>query len=295
MRDFVDAAILSTLAYAAVFDAPVPLSLFDTFLISNTSISSTRLRTHLKRLKKAGIVAHQMDLYAFATDSHLLTHDYRDESQQKQESIRAFITILKHIPWICGIAITGSVAVGNAKKEEDIDLMIITNRERLWLTRALVLVLFGWTGRIRLSGSSTVQDKLCLNLWMDEHALALEKKDLYVAREVVQAQWIYDTKKIQKRLLAANPWIKNYLGNAPFPRVKDLGHQELPHNYRIFTALNHCAYRLQRWFIQKHRTREIVELHRAFFHPQDVGRNVLLQYKKVLDTYRRAYNRLQRG
>jgi len=61
-------------------------------------------------------------------------------SAEKIERASRVIKYLKKIPSIQAIFLTGSVAVGNAKKEADIDLMIVTKPNTLWLTRLLVFI-----------------------------------------------------------------------------------------------------------------------------------------------------------
>lgn len=55
---------------------------------------------------------------------------------------RKYIKFIKNIPWIRMVAVWNSVAMNYANKESDIDLFIITSRNRLWFVRILVTTIF---------------------------------------------------------------------------------------------------------------------------------------------------------
>ncbi len=91
------------------------------------------------------------DLGFKVRDGYLITSDdqtqlARSEMEQtsadKLNSAGSFANLLARvIPFIRTVAVTGSVAYGSATKWDDIDLFIVTKRNRLWISALLTLVL----------------------------------------------------------------------------------------------------------------------------------------------------------
>jgi len=117
--------------------------------------------------------------------------------------------LFKLIPWVKLVALTGARAMNNAVPDDDIDLMIITAKNRLWLTRLiLTILLFPWLRRGR-----KISRRLCLNLWLDETALAIKPQNLFTAHEICQARPLFERDKLYQRFISANLWVKTCLAN----------------------------------------------------------------------------------
>ncbi|MEK7127252.1 MAG: nucleotidyltransferase domain-containing protein, partial [Patescibacteria group bacterium] len=59
-------------------------------------------------------------------------------TDSKLELAKKIISKLKNISFVEAIFVTGSVAANNATEKADIDLMVITKPNTLWLTRLLI-------------------------------------------------------------------------------------------------------------------------------------------------------------
>jgi hypothetical protein len=103
------------------------------------------------------------------------------------------------------VAVTGSLAMNNADQGTDIDYMLVTSRERLWICHALTLPVVAFA---RLEGL-----KLCLNYVVARNALELPDHSLYAAHELTQMVPLsgLDVYDEMRRL---NPWADAYLPNA---------------------------------------------------------------------------------
>lgn len=169
---------------------------------------------------------------------------------------------LKKIPFIKAVYVTGSLAMNNADVNDDVDLMLITAVNTLWITRGLINIFF-WAKR-RMPGQKQAPDKLCINLWLDESALHITSHDLYRAHEVLQAKLIWDRNNTGKRFLAANAWVKKFLPNA----YSDLDQLEIRsiRNYWLW-PINFLFFIGQWLYMKPKMTTERVSLHSAFFHP----------------------------
>ncbi|MDP1743192.1 MAG: hypothetical protein Q8L51_00210, partial [Candidatus Amesbacteria bacterium] len=121
-------------------------------------------------------------------------------------------TKLAKIPFIEAIFVTGSLAMSNCKKSDDIDLMVITSANTLWIVRLIVNLMF--IKQRRFPGVKTAPDKICTNMWLDIRNLKLEVRSLYHAHEILQAKCIFDRGGVQYQFLKQNSWVKDYLPNA---------------------------------------------------------------------------------
>lgn len=185
-----------TLAYADIFDYPLTREEIYRWLIKGDSFTKAKESPYWNYLPgRAKLVK--------------LRRQRERISRVKLDKFLPIIYRLKIIRWIKLICVTGALAMNNADADDDIDLMIVTAKNRLWLTRALVsLLLFSRLRRGRL-----VDNRICINLWLDESAMAIEQQNLYLAHEICQARPIFERENFYDRFLGANLWYKKYLPN----------------------------------------------------------------------------------
>jgi len=112
---------------------------------------------------------------------------------------------IARLPLVRMVAVTGSLAVDNADPGADLDYLIVTAPGRVWLTRALTMVL------VRLAALRGVT--LCPNYLLAATALAQPARDLYTARELLQMRPLAGL-DLYTRMLDANPWWRDFLPNA---------------------------------------------------------------------------------
>jgi predicted nucleotidyltransferase len=117
--------------------------------------------------------------------------DLRAERQHistiKLTQARRWAHSLQYVPGVRFIGITGSLSMHSATPEDDIDLLIITARGRLWLTRTLVLMVL-WTMHVKRAddGQPEHPDQACANIFLSEDDLALPDHNLFIAHEICQ-------------------------------------------------------------------------------------------------------------
>jgi len=89
-------------------------------------------------------------------------------SKQKLKIAKKAGEWLTSIPTVKFVGVTGSLAMRNASRGSDIDLMVITSRGALWTTRLLVYLLFKFSNlTLRKPNQKEIPDALCLNIWLD--------------------------------------------------------------------------------------------------------------------------------
>ena len=188
--------MFKTLAYADIFDYPLTASEIKHWLIEGDSFAPAKKGYYYLPGRK-NLIALRRRRQRF--------------SQLKWQQARKATRILSLISNVKLAAVTGALAMNNSDKNDDIDLMIVTAKNRLWLTRLIVLLLLlPWLRR-----GKKINNRLCINLWLDETALVVSqtKRDLYTAHEVCQAKPVFDRDNTYQKFIAANLWYKKFLPN----------------------------------------------------------------------------------
>lgn len=184
------------------------------------------------------------------------------------------------------IAVTGSLAMENCSEDSDIDLLIITKKNSLWLTRILVYILLNASGQLlRKPRVKNERDALCLNMWLDESDLIWRRNDrnIYTAHEMAQITPLFNKGKTYEKFINQNKWILDYWPNSVRISSKKqvessmYGHKTLLHTtyYRLQSIVEKFCYWLQKTYMKNKITREVVTPTRALFHPQDWGKIVI--------------------
>ena len=190
---------------------------------------------------------------------------------------------IKLVPSVRMIGITGALAMKNAGHDSDIDLIIITSKNTLWSTRALLLPLLKLIGLpVRRYQNKSEKDKLCLNMWLDETALCWhEARDIFTAHELAQIVPLYDTGGIYNKLRLENEWVNNFWPSAWGRIRKERQFTKKRFSILVFVLqlVNYPLMKLQYIYMKNKITREVVNLHKALFHPVDWGKVVNTRLK----------------
>jgi len=284
--------IFETLAYADIFDYPLTADELYKLLITSKPLNFPIFKKNLQEIARHDKLIKTDGKYFFFKGRKkiiMLRQKRNFWSQKKIKIAKKVCRWLKLIPWIKMVGITGSLAMKNADKDDDIDFLIITTKNRLWLTRFLVVLLVELIGRRRRPKDINVTDKICLNMFLNESHLSLpeNERDLFSAHEIVQFKPLWEKNNCYQKFLRANLWVKNYLGNsieAKKLRYKKTKGKNLS-PFLISQLLNFLeivAYKIQIFYMKSKRTNEIVELYRIRFHPQDGRQWILKEYQKKI-------------
>lgn len=207
-------------------------------------------------------------------------------SQKKLAKAMQVARRLALIPTVKLVALTGSAAIGNSTAGDDLDLMIVTSSDSLWLTRPLIVLLTElFFKRRRPRQHARLGDAVCLNLWLDESGLAVPKtkRNLYTAHEVLQLVPLVNKQGSYEKFLLANRWVAKYLANAfAEKRYQYQLANPTPTRPSIWSVANKVAFWLQWRYMQPRLTRESVGLHIAYFHPRDWQGPLQAHFRKPL-------------
>ncbi len=293
--------VLLSLAYTAVFNYPLTRDEIYLRLIYSPKlfpVSLTQVEQALMSLKKAKLIDQKDQFYSLsAITPTLVCRSSRFKfAQIKLAGLAPLKRLIQLLPWVRAVAITGSVAMANAKKDDDVDFLIVTQKHRLWLTR-LIIVLFAQLMGKRRSFAKEEKNSWCFNFWLEVDQLFLSsgRRNLYTAYDLLQAYWWFDRDRIALQFLRKNHWVKRFL---PHFYNYSLSHlQVLPIKQRssweerwlspLWFCLNAFAFLIQRCYMQHHLTNESVGYSFAFFHPRATKRNIYRRWRQLIKTNNR--------
>lgn len=242
------------------------------------------------QLLKEGLVFSKGGFFSLIPPSLWVDRAKRaGHSSKKINDAKTLFNFLEKLPWVLAVGVTGSVAVNNAREDDDLDLCIITEKHTLWFTRFLVSF-FALLHRKQRTWHSERENSWCFNLWLEESNLKLSQKSpLYLAYELLQVCWVVNKNKTAEGFLHQNTWTKQIVPNLHHKALENLRQNKVflgrkTNWYKpVVFCLNNIFYLAQRIYMQPHITREKVGYSFAFFHPRDTAREVIVGVKKTIE------------
>jgi hypothetical protein len=171
-----DRAILRTLVYASLFQAPQTLSELHRSLLDvplSRRALAARLRGPFLR-ERLRLTAGLLHLRG-REDWVALRRARRRHSRELLARHGRLLGGLARFPFVRLVALSGACAWQNAS-DEDVDVFLVVKRGRAWFV-ALALML--------LAKALGVRRTLCLNYIVDEGHLKVPEQDLFTAAEIV--------------------------------------------------------------------------------------------------------------
>ncbi len=292
MNNQLKTSIIDTLSYFDVFNYPLTLEQIELFL----HFSDADKKAIAKNIKEIGIIDEKYGYYFFSGRKGIAIKRKMQEEENRRKTLLAakYIDILSKVPGVRLIAITGSLSMGNASVDDDIDLFIITRKNMLWATRFMVILTAKIFGMKREYKNKRHKDKLCLNMFLDEREMEFTDKSLYVAHEIAQMKVYYDEHKVFSHFAKKNSWIKDFFPNITV-NIKRMKKKKRWTDLFIFSekplrVVNFVAFFGQYLYMSSKITREKVSLRKAFFHPSDSTRFILDQHIKRKRYYLARYS-----
>jgi len=273
-------SIIKTLSYSGVFGHPLTFYQITNNLLTRNRFPPNKVKKELDKLVQKRVVRKTKKRYIIAG---IKVHDVDKRKKISKDIIeknKPIIKIFSKIPWIKMIAVTGSVANQSAEKDADIDLLFVTEKNRLWISRGFVFLILKTLGKLPKDQSKR---EICPNIFIDERNMAWPKKrrNLYIAQNIISMQpfiWRDDT---YFKFLQDNKWVQNYYGNFKFWVGKTAKKTSKKANF-IMRFLESLAKRTELSYMKKGRTTEIATDKLIHFNKNDSSKKTLSSYKKIL-------------
>jgi hypothetical protein len=280
-------------------DAIVYGDAFDAAVASDELVRYARVRSSLDEILALIVENPALDrlvvrgtgAYALSDRPHLLLEHAarRERAGALERRGRRVSSALRHVPFVRGIALTGSAAAGNATDGADVDLLVLVDGRRL----GTVFLLLGSVSRL------LGRRLFCPNAYIAPSAASYDERNPYVAREIAQARTLVGRAGV---LLAANAWVReiypNVRGETPGPAPAAAGSRlqralELPLTGRAGGRFERAARAIALKRLHAHYERsgrrvpeavleELARGERLSFHASGVDRTSLARYEARL-------------
>lgn len=177
----------------------------------------------LQELHAAGLVFGEGEYVTLARAGKTqlpssLQHERAAQAEPLFRRAERFSRAALRLPFIRGIFLVNSLALGTNGPASDIDLFVITARGRIWIGRALVTLLAHLLG-VRRHGA-LVEGRVCLSFFATEDALDCSvfrlEDDPYLAAWVASAVPLGGSVG-RAELLAGNAWVAETFPNLTVP------------------------------------------------------------------------------
>ncbi|MCA9390262.1 hypothetical protein KC571_02555 [candidate division WWE3 bacterium] len=208
-----------TIQYSNIFDYPLTIDEIHLYAIGNHPISLEQFKSWVE--KNQLLLNDQFtcvdDLWSVKGRSKIapIRQKRSKISQNKVQHAKRILAPLRIIPWISFIGISGATAANNSRFADDIDLFIITQPNRMWLSRALILIyltLIRQRYNMR-QRAKNARPSFCVNHIITTKELTQKHQDIYVANDIARLQTVINKGQTYEKFIAANEWVKNYLCN----------------------------------------------------------------------------------
>lgn len=197
--------------------------------------------------------------------------------------IRKAVDIARKIKFKFGdilfLGVSGSVASGHPKKDDDIDFLVITKKNKLWRTR---LFLRWWIFKNKIPhrkyGEKEKKDQFCFNFWLDESSLLLPKSKITLENSVdlVLLKPLMNKENIYEKFIKTNNWAKKWVATPYENKISNfqpacragrfLISKKNEKSDKLNEIINRMYFWPQYWYMKRKINGEQISLHTAFFH-----------------------------
>ena len=227
--------ILSTIAYYDVMD--YPLTLFEVWkhliCFNQNQAKKFSLEEVQENIEEnenlKNFVENYQGYYFLKGRKNLVSQriERNKISENKQEKIRKICRWLRVTPYVRMIAATGRVAMKNADRSSDLDLLVVLKSGHIFTGRLFFTLLTHLLGKRRYG--EKIKDRICLNYFISDQSLKIAFQDVFSASEYSMAIPLFGFSQFQE-FQRKNIWIKNFKPNfspADIPDVRLLEENKL--------------------------------------------------------------------
>jgi len=166
------------------------------------------------------VIAQKNGFYFLHDREILVTERLRRNriSINKLRRLRHFAGIMRYMPFVRAILVTGRLAMQQADQESDLDVLVILKGGHIWVGRAAITALLQVLG-VRKHGNKH-RDHVCLNYYITDNALTVPTQDRFAAHEYGWTFPLFGWETFQE-FQRANMWMQSY---TPQFRVTEIPH-----------------------------------------------------------------------
>ena len=197
--------IFEPLIYFSIFS--FPLTIEEIYKFNQATKTKKEIKETLNILVSKSIIYKTGNFFQLEENLNQINNRLIGENnfEKKRKRIKNIARLIASFPYVESISLSGSLSKGIWEKDTDIDFFIITQKNKLWLCRTL-LILFK---KIFLFNS---KKNFCINYLISDENLLIPDKNIFTATEISTLQNLYG-KNVFNLFMEENNWYKNYLPN----------------------------------------------------------------------------------
>lgn len=291
--------IILNLLYSEIFQHPLSKKEVVDFLQLKIEANSGSFNQLLDELTQCGLIGCKEGYYYLFEENNkihrrIAGNDKAHKLMPKAYKVARFI---HGFPFVQGVGISGSLSKGVMNDDGDFDFFIITQPNRLWIARTLLIVY----KKLFLFNSKKY---FCVNYFIDTNNLEIEEKNKFTATEI--ATLIPASGSVLFQFYQTNSWIQTFYPNkAVLEPYSDVSKKPIFSRMIAFCLKGKLGEWFDEWFMkltlrrwkkkfnefdnQKFgltmKSRKYVSKH----HPNDFQNKVLNKYSELIEQYKLHY------
>ncbi len=203
-------SIIKTIAHFDILN--YPLTLIELYKHMNIKSELIDLKRNLKELTNKKVISIRNGFYFLnhRVATIKIRHNNYRLFLKKINLIKFIIKLINYFPWIRVMGIYSSLSYKYFKKNSDIDLFFITEKNRIWSARFFLNTVFKIL-KLRPTKKNS-KDKLCPSYWVDRKELSLLEfnydKDYLSYYSLSNFVFFSEEKEIINDFFLKNNWLK---------------------------------------------------------------------------------------
>ena len=167
-------------------------------------------------------IPRNKNVFAYCFKCEVWENDQKfswDKSSEFLDEYLSYInkwgSLFPHFPFVKEIYLANSITFNALSSDSDIDLFVVCEKGRVWLSRLIIsfLMMIFWIKR----NKKNYKKRFCLSFFVDDEnenlkGIMLGKKDIYLAYWVVHLVPLY-SESWAVSVYEKNSWIQHYLPN----------------------------------------------------------------------------------
>lgn len=276
--------ILKTIKYFDVQNHPLTLLEIHKYLLADKGIKATVseiltiLETDLKDKVQTTNGFYYLNGRSEISEQRLKNNIF---ATKRLKRTKKYLSKIKYIPFIKGLAVGGSEAITNSREGSDIDLFVLTKPNRIWLARLFLSAYFQIFG-VRRHGKKTA-NRFCLNHYIEQGKLLKREQHIYSAVEYISLIPYFGGEEIYEFQKTNISWIKEYLAQPQIvkyttpkaAKVTEIFEKMLQNRLGDFLEKISGKFQTKKIHLQDSIVLEKDEL---AFHPGNKGRQVMSKF-----------------
>ncbi len=217
-RDALEKNILATVAYYDALDYPLTSFEIWKYLMRvdysndegfNKEYSLTGIVKILESSDLKSFIKESQGFYFLEGKSGLIEERIKRNkiANLKLKRLRRVVWVLRFIPFVRMIGVTGRLAMKNTEPQSDWDLLVVLRNGKIWSGRTLATLILQVIGKRR--HGEKIQDRVCLNYFLTDKSLEIITKDIFSANEYFFMLVLFGCKQFSVFQLK-NKWIKKF-------------------------------------------------------------------------------------